>query len=90
MVELPDHPGVAKPVWGHKWLKGVPLHQSHRVYELWICSKGWKIIINFAMQVPSTAIRIFGNRVIVEVGSPDDRSRGQIQMGISSRALIRW
>ena len=26
VVELDDHPGVEKLVWGHKWLQGVPLH----------------------------------------------------------------
>ena len=29
-------------------------------------------MINFAMQVLSTAFRIFGNRGVVEDGSPDD------------------
>ena len=90
MVELDDHPGVEKPAWGHKWLQGVPQHQSHRVYELWIFRKGRKIIMNLAMQVPSTAIRISDNRAAVEDGSLDDRSRGQIKREISSRALVRW
>ena len=26
VVALPDHPGVEKSAWGHKWLQGVPLH----------------------------------------------------------------
>ena len=26
VVELDEHPGVEKPVWGHKWLQGVPPH----------------------------------------------------------------
>ena len=90
VVELDDHPRVEKPTWGHKWLQGVPLYYPHRVDELWICSKGWKIIINFVMRVLGTKIRIFGNRVAVEEGSPDDRSRGHIQREISSKALSRW
>ena len=85
MVELDDHPGIEKPVWGHKCLKGVPLHQPHRVFDIWIFNKGWKIKINVAMQVHSTAIRIYGNRAAVEDGhlmiEAGDRSRGKSLAG---------
>ena len=90
MVELDDHSGVEKPTWGHKWLQGVPPHYPHRVDELYICSNGLKIIINFAMQVPSIAIRISENIVVVEDGSPDNQSKEHIQREISNRALSRW
>ena len=56
MVELNDHPGVEEPARGHKRLQGVPLHKPHRIYELGIGSKGWKIIICLAVHFPGTAI----------------------------------
>ena len=72
MVELDDHPRVEKPMWGHKWLYGVPLHYSHRISELWIFGKGREIIVNLVVQIPRTVISISWNRVAMEVGSPDD------------------
>ena len=39
MVELDDHPGVEESTWGHKMLKGVPLHKPHGISELEIGSK---------------------------------------------------
>ena len=56
MVELNDHPGVEKPVRGHKRLQGVPLHKPHGISELGIGSKSWKIIICFTVHFPGTAI----------------------------------
>ena len=56
VVELDDHPGVEESSRGHKRLQGVPLHKPHRISELGIGSKGWKIIICLTVYLPSTAI----------------------------------
>ena len=90
MEKLNDHPRVVKPTRGHEWCQGIPLHKAHRISELRIFSEGREIIINLAMQIPLTAINIPWNRAAVEVGPPDDRSRGQIRREISNRALSRW
>ena len=79
MVELDDHPEVEELARGHKRLQGVPLHKPHRISELEICSKGWKIIICVVVHFPGTAIRIAYNGAAMEVGSPNNRSRGQIR-----------
>ena len=79
MVELDDHLGVEESAWGHKKLQGVPLHKPHRISELEIGSKGWKIIICVVVHFPGTAIRIAYNGAAMEEGSLDNRSRGQIR-----------
>ena len=56
MVELDDHPGVEESARGHKRLQGVPLHKPHRIFELGIGSKGWKIIICLGVHLLGTAI----------------------------------
>ena len=56
MVELVDHPGVEEPARGQKRLQGVPLHKPHRIPELGIDRKGWKIIICLVVLFPGTAI----------------------------------
>ena len=56
MVELNDNPGVEESTWGHKMLQGVPLHKPHRISELGIGSKSWKIIICFVVHFLCTAI----------------------------------
>ena len=79
MVELDDHQGVEEPVRGHKRLQGVPLHKPHRISELEISSKGWKIIICLTVNFPSTAIGIAYYGAAMEEGSSDNRSKGQIR-----------
>ena len=79
MVELDDHLGVEEPVWGHKRLQGVPLNKPHKISELGIGSKGWKIIICLTVHFPGTAIGIAYNGASMEEGSPDNRRRGQIR-----------
>ena len=78
MVELDDHLGVEEPTWGHKRLQGVPLHKPHRISELGIGSKGWKIIICLAVHFHGTAIGIAYNGATMEERSSDNRSRGHI------------
>ena len=79
MVELDDHPGVEEPVRGYKRLQGVPLHRPHRISELGIGNKGWKIIICLAVHFPGTVIKIAYNGATMEEGSLDNRSKGQIR-----------
>ena len=79
MVELDDHPRVEEQARGHKRLQGVPLHKPHRISELRISSKGWKIIICLAVHFPGTTIGIAYNGAAMEEGLSDNRSRGQIQ-----------
>ena len=90
MVKLDDHSRVVKPARGHEWLQGVPLHQAHRISELWIFSEGREIIINLCVHIPLTVISIPWNRAAKEVGPPNDRCRGQIRREIFSMALSRW
>ena len=56
MVELDDHPGLEEPTRGHKRLQGVQLHKPHRIFELGIGSKGWKIIICLVVHFLGIAI----------------------------------
>ena len=90
MVELEDLRGVEEPVRGHKRLQGVPLHKPHRIYELGIGSKGWKIIICLVVHFPGTLIGIAYNGAAMEEGSSDNRSRGQIRGDVISWPLNRW
>ena len=75
MVELDDHPEVEEPAQGHKRLQGVPLHKPHRISELRIGSKDWKIIICLAVHFPGTAC----NGAAMEERAPDHRSMRQIR-----------
>ena len=56
VIELNDHLGVEKPVWGYKRLQGVPLHKSHRISKLEIVSKNRKVIIGLTVQFFGTTI----------------------------------
>ena len=78
MVELDDHSEVEEPTWGHKRFQGVSLHKPHRISELGIGSKGWKIIICIAVHFPGTTIGIAYNGATMEERSPDNRSREHI------------
>ena len=76
MIELDDYLGVEEPMQGHKRLQGVPLHKPHGISELEIGSKSWKIIICLAVHIHGTIIKIDCNRVAMEEGVLDNRSRG--------------
>ena len=56
IVELDDYLRVKEPTRDHKRHQGVPLHKPHRISELGISSKSWKIIICLTVQLLGIAI----------------------------------